>query len=178
MQGAYKRRTAQGGVQPKRKCAPTLGVAGVAQAEQSAGFVNLYREKQQGDINLEQFERFAAARKRVLEGIDEAQAKGLRPREMHAHVEKLLRQYMPEPRRLADVEEAWATDHVSHFILRLAYSRTAELRKWFVRQEEVLLRYRFNRADEQVRRGCMDGLESIDEAEFSMFADDLLAVFG
>jgi hypothetical protein len=52
---------------------------------------------------------------------------------MHAHVEKLLRQYMAEPRRLADVEEAWATDHVSHFILRLAYSRTVELRKWFVR---------------------------------------------
>ncbi len=71
MQGACKRRAAQGGVQPKRKCAPTLGVAGVAQAEH-AGFVNLYREEPQGDISLEQFERFAAYRKRVLEGIDEA----------------------------------------------------------------------------------------------------------
>ena len=184
MSAQQKRKAVQVGVQKRSKVAPSLGLVTAAQAaekaveEQQRHFVNLYLQYPKGEITLELFEQYGNNRKRVLQGIDEAQVKGVKWTDMPAYIENLLRQHMPEPRRLAEVEEARAIDCVSHFILRMAYSRTPELRKWFVRQEEVLLRYRFNRADEQVRRGCMDGLQSIDETEFSMFADELLAVFG
>ena len=178
MQGPGKRKALQAGRQSKRST-PSLGLhkpATAADVQHSKRFVNAYEQAPRGEISLEQFEKCAVDRMRVLQGIDAAHATGVRPGEMHAHLRKLLQQYMPEPRDAAEVEEARARDNASHYILRLAHSRTQRLQQWFVRQEEVLFRYRFNAVD-AVRRESMHGLQSITRAEFERLAAELEAVF-
>ncbi len=46
-------------------------------------------------------------------------------------------------------------DLVSHFILRLAYCRTEDLRRWFIAQECNLFKYRLERLDPQQRKEFM-----------------------
>lgn len=81
-------------------------------------------------------------------------------------------------------------DHVSHYILRMAYSRTEELRKWFLRQEEHLFKHRFNALDGEGRMQAMRMLQgsssvqgeaelsAISEEEWEQNVTELLAVFG
>ena len=45
---------------------------------------------------------------------------------------------------------------VSHFVLRLAYCRTEELRRWFLVQECALFQARFREELSDVQVCCMD----------------------
>lgn len=45
-----------------------------------------------------------------------------------------------------DAEDSVLKDQASHFVLRLAYCRTEELRRWFLTQESELFRARFSAA--------------------------------
>lgn len=49
-------------------------------------------------------------------------------------------------------------DHYSHFILRLAFSATEELRRRFARAETILFRFRFQKDDSRERRAFVDSL--------------------
>ena len=99
----------------------------------------------QHEISLHEFEQFALDRMRVLKAIDAAKARGMKPDEMKELIDKLLVQYIPlRDSNLPELEEDLRKDQVSHYILRMAYSRTEELRRWFLRQEELLFSERLN----------------------------------
>lgn len=60
-------------------------------------------------------------------------------------------------------------DHYSHFILRLAFSATEDLRRRFARAETMLFRFRFQNDDSRERRAFVESLnldwESVSDEE-------------
>ena len=110
--------------------------------------ISIYDAPPRDEISLEEFEQFALDRMRVLKAIDAAKAKGVKPEELREVVDKACKQYLPirdknDPELLEDLRK----DKISHHVLRMAYSRNEELRRWFLRQEEILFKYRFSELD-------------------------------
>jgi len=151
----------------------------------------VYDKPPQDEISLHEFEQFALDRMRVLKAIDAAKAKGMKADEMRESIEKLCSQYLPlRDNADPELEEDLRKDQLSHYILRMAYSRTEELRRWFLRQEEVLFKHRFNALDAEGRTHAMRmlqgsssvqgevALSAITEEEYDENATALDAVFG
>ncbi|KAG6444005.1 DNA primase large subunit [Manduca sexta] len=108
------------------------------------------------DINLQEFETLALERVTLLRTLATATTlKGLRlnSEEYTEYVLGELRtQGLKYYARLCEKSgcaetaadfEARRKDHIAHFILRLAYCRTEELRRWFVAREMELFKMRF-----------------------------------
>lgn len=76
--------------------------------------------------------------------------------------------------------ESVTRDAVSHFVLRLAYCRTEELRRWLLTQECALFRYRFNKLPAKAKTAFLQQhkLEAtqLTAAEFAAVKDKLLTV--
>jgi len=69
-------------------------------------------------------------------------------------------------------------DHYSHFILRLAFSSTEDLRRRFARIESALFRLRFQTDDARERQKFVESLqldwEVVSEDEKKMWGDELM----
>jgi len=112
------------------------------------------------DISLEQFEEWAVERLRLLRTIEKHNMGGrqkfskewvdciwedLGKQGLDHYVKLGDRQHLREEKVPREVFMAHRkVDHVSHFILRLAYCRTEELRRWFVTHETDLFRLRWS----------------------------------
>ncbi|CAI7861670.1 unnamed protein product, partial [Closterium sp. NIES-54] len=75
-----------------------------------------------------------------LKAIDDAKARGTKVDELDSMVSDIWRKYM---RAGCSVADARRKDVISHYILRLSYCRTEELRRWLLAQESALFRHRF-----------------------------------
>jgi len=122
--------------------------------------LQLYHAPPLHDISLESFEELAVQRLKVLRAVEKQNLSGrtkLSPEWVEALTTELEKGKLESYIKLADrikvgsgykmgeegLQEARRADHVSHFILRLAYCRTEELRRWFVQHETDLFRYRW-----------------------------------
>jgi DNA primase large subunit len=88
-------------------------------------------------LTMTEFEQFAFDRLRLLSTIDMARGKGTKGKELAAVIRKARDQYMP------NTVPGQRKDHYSHFILRLAYCRSEDLRRWFLQNEAELFKWRF-----------------------------------
>ncbi|KAK3988357.1 eukaryotic and archaeal DNA primase, large subunit-domain-containing protein [Cladorrhinum sp. PSN332] len=113
--------------------------------------LNFYATPPTADITLEQFEQWAIDRLRVLAELEACSFRNKNPAETASHMKPLLEKYLPldssgnDKFLLAQRQK----DHYSHFILRLAFSSTEDLRRRFTRVETMLFRLRFQ--DEPAR---------------------------
>ncbi|CAL5214051.1 unnamed protein product [Lathyrus oleraceus] len=118
----------------------------------SAPTIPLYRSAPPLEVRLEDFESFAIDRLRVLKGISDGLSRGKKPDEM----EKLVSELWKVNMRHQHASEVLNKDIISHFVLRLVYCRTEDLRKWFLSMECALFRYRFRFLTAEAQRAIMD----------------------
>ncbi|KAI8118945.1 DNA primase large subunit [Lucilia cuprina] len=124
--------------------------------------VLLYRLPPIEDIQIHEFEELSLERLKVLRILEQAHTKGLRllsdDWKEYVHAE-LSREGLKGYLRLCTNGGATATnnaskhefelqarrrDYISHFILRLVYCRTMELKRWFLAREMELFKYKFS----------------------------------
>ncbi|XP_041014299.1 probable DNA primase large subunit [Juglans microcarpa x Juglans regia] len=136
----------------------------------------LYRSAPPLEVRLEDFELFAMDRLRVLKGISDALSRGKKPEEMGQLVRDLWKANMTHP----EASEVVNKDIISHFVLRLAYCRTEDLRKWFLSMETALFRYRFRFESAEAQRALMAEFDlpykAVSNAEFESTKDKLSQV--
>jgi len=176
-----------------------------AENEKYPSAIQLYLQPPTMDISLESFEDLAVQRLKVLRVFEKQNLSGKAKfsKEWIDAITKELRETKPEETlskyyELADKvesgksrvsEEAYMAnrekDHVSHFILRLAYCRTEELRRWFVTHETDLFRLRWSLLKENCPEEINDFMDAsglsykpIDHEEKEKLREDLIAAAG
>lgn len=136
----------------------------------------LYRSAPPLEVKLEDFELYAIDRLRVLKGISDGLSRGKKSEEMEKLVRELWNTNMKHPQASEDVNK----DIISHFVLRLVYCRTEELRKWFLSMETMLFRHRFLYASSESQKQVFVELglpyKAISYAEFEAVKDKLVQV--
>jgi DNA primase large subunit len=157
--------------------------------------LNFYDAPPTAEITLEQFEQWAIDRLRsentlfgkqivaltdtdiVLAEIEACSYRNKTPKETEEHVLPQLQKFLPLSANTSsssgaagpELKEQRQKDHYSHFILRLAFSATEDLRRRFVRAETMLFKFRFQKDDARERQSFIKGLnldwEPVNEEE-------------
>ncbi|KAI1422221.1 DNA primase, large subunit [Xylaria sp. FL1777] len=156
--------------------------------------LNFYATPPTADITLEQFEQWAIDRLRVLAELEACSFRNKTLTEMADHMKPLLDKYLlvepnPAPSSKPPSEERQKTlfeqrqkDHYSHFILRLAFASTEDLRRRFSRVETTLFRLRIDKAGSREKDAFIQSVnldcERVTEDERNKYRDELAAVTG
>ncbi|EEP81841.1 conserved hypothetical protein [Uncinocarpus reesii 1704] len=127
--------------------------------------LNFYEIPPTAEITLEQFEQWAIDRLRILSELEACSYRNKTPAETAAHITPLLQKFLPLHSNTASssgvdqrLKDERQKDHYSHFILRLAFSSTEDLRRRFVRLEAMLFKFRFQQDDSKERRAFVESL--------------------
>jgi DNA primase large subunit len=102
----------------------------------------------------------------VLAEIEACSYRNKTPAETEAHIDPLLKKFLPLSANTSaasgvvnqQLKSERQKDHYSHFILRLAFSATEDLRRRFVRAETMLFKFRFQKDDSKERRLFVESL--------------------
>ena len=121
--------------------------------------LSLYTDPPGEEITIDEFELFALDRLQLLRNMEQARTRdgmdgplddqGGRNR-FWEKLRLLEAKHMPLRQSADHFQSDLRRDVISHFILRLAYSQTEELRRWFITQECHLLRFRVDQLSEEV----------------------------
>lgn len=129
---------------------------------------------------------FSTNARAVLAEIEACSYRNKSPAETASHITPLLQKFLPlssntsSPSGAADprLKNERQKDHYSHFILRLAFSATEDLRRRFARAETMLFRFRFQQDDSRERRAFIDSLsldwDPVSDEEKSEIAENLM----
>ncbi|XP_013361294.1 PREDICTED: DNA primase large subunit isoform X2 [Chinchilla lanigera] len=143
--------------------------------------LQFYLEPPSENISLIEFENLAIDRLKLLKTVENLGVSYVKGTEQYqskleAEIRKLKFSFREN---LEDEYEARRRDHISHFILRLAYCQSEDLRRWFIQQEMDLLRFRFNiLPKDKIQNFLKDShlqFEAISDDEKSQREPDIIA---
>ncbi|KAI9734564.1 MAG: hypothetical protein M1834_002165 [Cirrosporium novae-zelandiae] len=149
--------------------------------------LNFYEIPPTAEITLEQFEQWAIDRLKILAELEACSFRNKSPQETASHMAPLLQKYLPlssntsssHGARDSRIRAERQKDHYSHFILRLAFSGTEDLRRRFSRVEAALFRLRFQNDDTRERQAFVESLnfdwEAVGDEEKREFGEKLIA---
>ncbi|CAL8299908.1 unnamed protein product [Merluccius merluccius] len=116
--------------------------------------LQFYAQPPLENISLTEFETFAVERLKLLKTVENLGVSYVKSSDQYTNKldSEFSNLHFPYKTEVDDKKphigpseyEKRRKDHISHFILRLAYCQTEDLRRWFIQQEVDLFRYRFN----------------------------------
>ncbi|CAK9786892.1 DNA primase, large subunit [Cutaneotrichosporon oleaginosum] len=144
--------------------------------------LNFYDNPPTLDITLDEFETAALTRLRVLTYLEALSQRSLPPAQLSSTLAAYLKQHLPlssNTARSADLEAERRLDAIGHWVLRLSFARSPELRARFVRAETALFKHRFETDDAAERAHFLASLQlawdTVGDTEKSHFARELRA---
>jgi len=110
--------------------------------------LSMYDVPPQSEITLDQFERAGIDRLQALKQLESLRLK------KGAALSKSSAMHDTTDSPIASILHKYNLDHpvwdnLSHFVLRLAYCKSEELRRWMITQEAALFKYRFDSESEE-----------------------------
>ncbi|TFK76521.1 DNA primase large subunit Spp2 [Pluteus cervinus] len=138
--------------------------------------LNFYDRPPRHDVTLEEFEICALNRLRILAEIESSLARNRSWEEMKTQTTQQCKNYLP-----LDTEEDRKQDHVSHYVLRLAFCRSEDLRRRFIKAEGILFRTRFDEVLKADREQLLDSQRlhwlKVEETEKQNHRNELYSLY-
>jgi DNA primase large subunit len=120
--------------------------------EQYSSTLNMYNQPPQDEVSLYEFETYALDRLTVLRAVEAAKIRCKTDEESNKYIDPILNKHLnlKSNSRMNNTntntnsnEQLFIQrrkDHISHFILRLAFCKHDQLRRWFIKQESILFK--------------------------------------
>lgn len=119
----------------------------------------LFEQQPNQELTLDQFELLSMERLQLLRSIEMLKARGFEEKELYDKIReaegKHLRGKSKNDALYGSLDEV-QKDLISHYILRLAYCRTEDLRRWFLTQETLLFKMRLDYCSDVERKEFME----------------------
>ncbi|KAG5724621.1 DNA primase large subunit [Termitomyces sp. T112] len=146
--------------------------------------LNFYDKPPLYDVTVEEFERCALDRLRILAEIESSAARNRSWEELKTVTNAQCLKYLPlhaTSAKSVDRDSERRKDHLGHYVLRLAFCRSEDLRRRFVKAESTLFRVRYDEDATSERELFLNSRDfnwtAVDAAEKTKYRRELLACY-
>jgi len=142
----------------------------------------LYNDPPTGDVSLQYFCSTALKRLHILRQLEWHRSRGKNWNELSNTILDECRKFLPSlsTQSQEPTDDDLRRDNISHFILRLAFCETEDQRRWFLGQEVLLFRIRFEALGDDDAKLFLHThnlhYDSLTEAEWNSISDHLSTV--
>lgn len=117
--------------------------------------LSLYLEAPAEELTIDEFELLSLDRLQLLRSIEQLKLRGFDESQVIAKIRELEKKHFVAKKEFFPRLLPAQRDLISHFILRLGFCRTEDLRRWFLTQECILFKARLDSMNEQEKHDFM-----------------------